>query len=147
MVQQETRLKVADNTGAKELLCIRVLGGSVRRYAAVGDIIVATVKDATPGGVVKKGDTVRVIAGVDKGKEGKVLEVKGSKVKVEGINKVKMHIKPNQSNPQGGIVEEEAFFDVSNVMYVVNGEVTRIGFKVEDNNKVRYAKKTGAVID
>ena len=96
---------------------------------------------------IKKGDTVRVIAGVDKGKEGKVLEVKGSKVKVEGINKVKMHIKPNQSNPRGGIVEEEAFFDVSNVMYVVNGEVTRIGFKVEDNNKVRYAKKTGAVID
>ena len=96
---------------------------------------------------IKKGDTVRVIAGVDKGKEGKVIEVKGSKVKVEGINKVKMHINPNQSNPQGGIVEEEAFFDVSNVMYVVNGEVTRIGFKVEDNNKVRYAKKTGAVID
>ena len=59
MVQQETRLKVADNTGAKELLCIRVLGGSVRRYAAVGDIIVATVKDATPGGVVKKGDVVK----------------------------------------------------------------------------------------
>ena len=96
---------------------------------------------------IKKGDTVRVIAGVDKGKEGKVLEVKGSKVKVEGINKVKMHIKPNQSNPQGGIVEEEAFFDVSNVMYVVNGEVTRIVFKVEYNNKVLYAKKTGAVID
>ena len=96
---------------------------------------------------IKVGDTVRVIAGVDKGKEGKVLAVKDGKVKVEGINKVKMHIKPNQSNPQGGIVEEEAFFDVSNVMYVVNGEVTRIGFKVEDNNKVRYAKKTGAVID
>ena len=55
MVQQETRLKVADNTGAKELLCIRVLGGSVRRYANIGDIIVASVKDATPGGVVKKG--------------------------------------------------------------------------------------------
>ena len=97
---------------------------------------------------IKKGDTVRVIAGVDKGKEGKVLEVKGSKVKVEGINKVKMHIKPNQSNAKGGIVEEEAFFDVSNVMYVVDGEVTRIGFKVEDGkDKVRYAKKTGAVID
>ena len=58
MVQQETRLKVADNTGAKELLCIRVLGGSVRRYANIGDIIVASVKDATPGGVVKKGDVV-----------------------------------------------------------------------------------------
>ena len=56
MVQQETRLKVADNTGAKELLCIRVLGGSTRRYANIGDIIVASVKDATPGGVVKKGD-------------------------------------------------------------------------------------------
>ena len=61
MVQQETRLKVADNSGAKELLCIRVLGGSTRRYAGVGDIIVAAVKDATPGGVVKKGDVVRAV--------------------------------------------------------------------------------------
>ncbi len=61
MVQQETRLKVADNTGAKELLCIRVKGGSVRRYAGIGDIIVATVKDATPGGVVKKGDVVKAV--------------------------------------------------------------------------------------
>jgi large subunit ribosomal protein L24 len=97
---------------------------------------------------IKKGDMVRVIAGVDKGKEGKVLEVKGSKVKVEGIHKVKMHIKPNQTNARGGIVEEEAFFDVSNVMYVIDGEVTRIGFKVEDGkDKVRYAKKTGTIID
>ena len=54
MIQQETRLRVADNTGAKELLCIRVMGGSTRRYANIGDVIVATVKDATPGGVVKK---------------------------------------------------------------------------------------------
>ena len=54
MIQQESRLKVADNTGAKELLCIRVLGGSTRRYASIGDVIVASVKDATPGGVVKK---------------------------------------------------------------------------------------------
>ena len=61
MVQQETRLKVADNSGARELLCIRVLGGSTRRYAGVGDIIVATVKDATPGGVVKKGDVVKAV--------------------------------------------------------------------------------------
>ena len=58
MVQQETRLKVADNSGAKELLCIRVLGGSERRYGNVGDVIVATVKSATPGGVVKKGKVV-----------------------------------------------------------------------------------------
>ena len=61
MVQQESRLKVADNTGAKELLCIRVLGGSTRRYASIGDIIVASVKDATPGGVVKKGDVVKAV--------------------------------------------------------------------------------------
>ena len=61
MVQQETRLRVADNTGAKELLCIRVLGGSTRRYANIGDIIVASVKDATPGGVVKKGDVVKAV--------------------------------------------------------------------------------------
>ena len=61
MVQQESRLKVADNTGAKELLCIRVLGGSTRRYANIGDIIVASVKDATPGGVVKKGDVVKAV--------------------------------------------------------------------------------------
>ena len=59
MIQQESRLKVADNTGAKELLCIRVMGGSTRRYANIGDTIVATVKDATPGGVVKKGDVVK----------------------------------------------------------------------------------------
>ena len=61
MIQQESRLRVADNTGAKELLCIRVLGGSTRRYANIGDIIVASVKDATPGGVVKKGDVVRAV--------------------------------------------------------------------------------------
>ena len=61
MVQQETRLKVADNTGAKELLCIRVLGGSYRRYGAIGDVIVASVNDATPGGVVKKGDVVKAV--------------------------------------------------------------------------------------
>lgn len=70
MIQQESRLKVADNTGAKELLCIRVLGGSTRRYAQVGDIIVASVKDATPGGVVKKGDVVKAVV---------VRTVKGTK--------------------------------------------------------------------
>ena len=61
MIQQETRLKVADNTGAKELLCIRVMGGSTRRYANIGDIIVASVKDAPPGGLVKKGDVVKAV--------------------------------------------------------------------------------------
>jgi len=61
MIQQETRLSSADNSGAKELLCIRVLGGSKRRYGNVGDIIVAAVKDATPGGVVKKGEVVKAV--------------------------------------------------------------------------------------
>ena len=61
MIQQESRLKVADNTGAKEILCIRVMGGSTRRYARIGDVIVATVKDATPGGVVSKGDIVKAV--------------------------------------------------------------------------------------
>ncbi len=61
MIQAETRLTVADNTGAKELLCIRVLGGSRRRFGNIGDVIVATVKDATPGGVVKKGDVVKAV--------------------------------------------------------------------------------------
>ena len=61
MVQQETRLVAADNSGAKELLCIRVLGGSTRRYGNVGDVIVASVKSATPGGVVKKGEVVRAV--------------------------------------------------------------------------------------
>jgi large subunit ribosomal protein L14 len=61
MIQQESRLKVADNTGAKEILCIRVLGGSGRRYAGIGDVIVATVKDAIPGAGVKKGDVVKCV--------------------------------------------------------------------------------------
>jgi large subunit ribosomal protein L14 len=61
VIQQETRCRVADNTGAKEVLCIRVLGGSGRRYAGVGDVIVGTVKDALPGGAVKKGEVVRAV--------------------------------------------------------------------------------------
>lgn len=72
MVQQESRLRIADNTGAKEILCIRVVGGSARRYANIGDTIIATVKDATPGGMVKKGDIVNAVV---------VRTVKGSRRK------------------------------------------------------------------
>ena len=61
MIQQESRLKVADNSGAKEVLCIRVLGGSRRRYASIGDVFIATVKEAIPGAAVKKGDVVRCV--------------------------------------------------------------------------------------
>lgn len=61
MIQQESRLKVADNTGARELLCIKVLGGTSRKYAGIGDVIVATVKEAIPGGMVKKGEVVKAV--------------------------------------------------------------------------------------
>ena len=61
MIQQQTKLKVADNTGAKEIMCIRCLGGSYRKYAEIGDIIIASVKSATPGGVVKKGEVVKAV--------------------------------------------------------------------------------------
>ncbi|MGI6733746.1 MAG: 50S ribosomal protein L14 [Anaerovoracaceae bacterium] len=80
MIQVETRLKVADNSGAKELLCIRVLGGTSRKYADIGDIIVCAVKEATPGGVVKKGDVVKAV--VVRTKKG-VRRVDGSYVKFD----------------------------------------------------------------
>ena len=96
---------------------------------------------------IKKGDTVKVIAGKDNNKEGKVLSVKDGKVLVEGVNMITKHAKPSQSNPNGGIIQKEAPIDISNVMLVVNGKATRVGFKVEDGKKVRFAKSTGEVID
>ena len=98
---------------------------------------------------IKKGDTVKVIAGADKNTEGKVLsvDVKNSKVLVEGVNVVTKHTKPSQSNPNGGIVQKEAPIDISNVMLVVKGKATRVGFKMENGKKVRFAKSTGEVID
>lgn len=97
---------------------------------------------------IKKGDMVKVIAGKDKDREGKVLSVdpKKHRVIVEGINMIKKHEKPSAMNQNGGIVEREAPLDISNVMYLQNGEATRVGFKVEDGRKVRFAKKTGEVI-
>ena len=99
---------------------------------------------------IKKGDTVRVIAGKDNGKEGKVVSIdrKNGRVLVEGINMVTKHMKPSAANQNGGIVQKEAPIDISNVMYLHKGAVTRIGFKIqEDGRKVRVAKKTGEVID
>ena len=91
---------------------------------------------------IKKGDTVKVIAGKDKDKEGKVLSVdaKKNKVIVEGVNMITKHTKPSMQNQQGGIVNKEAPIDISNVMYLHKGKVTRIGYKVEDGKKVRVAK-------
>ncbi len=98
---------------------------------------------------IKKGDTVKVIAGKDKDKEGKVLSVdkKNGKVLVEGVNMVTKHAKPTAANQNGGIIQKEAALDASNVMYVHNGKATRIGFKMENDKKVRFAKSTGEVID
>ena len=98
---------------------------------------------------LKKGDKVIVIAGKDKGKEGKILVVdrKNNKDIVEGVNMVSKHQKPNQLHQQGGIIKKEGFLDASNVMYSLNGKPTRIGVKIENGKKIRYAKKTGATID
>ena len=96
---------------------------------------------------IKKGDTVKVIAGKEKDKEGKVLAVKDGKVLVEGVNMVTKHTKPSAANQQGGIVNKEAPIDASNVMLVVKGKATRVGFKMEGDKKVRVAKATGEVID
>ncbi len=96
---------------------------------------------------IKTGDTVIVIAGKDKGKDGKVLAVKDGRVLVEGIGMVTKHTKPSAANQQGGIVNKESYIDASNVMYLHKGKATRIGFKTEDGKKVRVAKATGEVID
>ena len=98
---------------------------------------------------IKKGDTVKVIAGKDKDKEGKVIAVdtKNHRVLVEGVNMVTKHTKPSAANQQGGIVETEAYIAVSNVMYLHKGQPTRIGFKMDGDKKVRVAKATGEVID
>ena len=98
---------------------------------------------------IKTGDTVKVIAGKDKDKEGKVIAVdtKNHRVLVEGVNMVTKHTKPSAANQQGGIVETEAYIAVSNVMYLHKGQPTRIGFKMDGDKKVRFAKKTDDVID
>ena len=98
---------------------------------------------------IKKGDTGKVIAGKDKGAEGKVLSVdaKNHKVVVEGVGMITKHTKPSAMNQNGGIIQKEAPIDISNVMYVHKGQPTRVGFKLENDKKLRFAKSTGEVID
>ncbi len=103
---------------------------------------------------IKKGDTVQIITGKSKGESGKVLRVEDGKVLIEGCKMVKKHQKATQANPKGGIENKEAMIDVSNVVLLVNGKPTKVGFKtVEDSKsksgtrKVRFAKSTGEVID
>ena len=98
---------------------------------------------------VKTNDTVVVLSGKDKGKQGKVLQVspKEGKVIVEGVNMVTKHAKPSATNQQGGILHQEAPIDISNIMYVSDGKTTKIGYEMQGDKKVRVAKATGKVID
>jgi large subunit ribosomal protein L24 len=98
---------------------------------------------------IKKGDLVKVIAGKDKNKEGKVIAVnkKDNTLLVEGINMITKHTKPSMANQQGGIVHREGPIDASNVMLIHEGKATRVGFKMDGDKKVRFAKSTGKVID
>ena len=99
---------------------------------------------------IKKGDTVQVITGNDAGKTGRVIKVfiDRDRIVVEGVNIVKKHARPTQDAPQGGIIEKEATIHVSNVMMVVGGKPTRVGYKtLEDGRKVKYAKTTGEIIN
>ena len=98
---------------------------------------------------IKKGDLVKVIAGKDKDKEGKVIAVNKNKntLLVEGVNMMTKHTKPSMANQQGGIVQKESPIDASNVMYLHKGTATRVGFKMDGDKKVRFAKATGKVID
>ena len=98
---------------------------------------------------IKKGDMVKVIAGKDKDKEGKVIAVdkKDNTLLVEGVNMVTKHAKPSMANQNGGIVHQEGYIDASNVMLLHNGKATRVGFKMDGDKKVRFAKSTGEVID
>lgn len=99
---------------------------------------------------IRKGDTVKVIAGDSKGQQGKVTEVfpDANKAMVEGVNMVSRHSKPSSKNPQGGIVKQEAPIHISNLMVVFGGKASRIGRKLDTktNKSVRYSKKTGEVI-
>ena len=98
---------------------------------------------------IKKGDMVQIIAGKDKGKSGKIIAINHKKgvVYVEGLNMITKHTKPSMANQQGGIIQQEGPIDASNVMYLHKGKATRVGFKMDGDKKVRFAKSTGDVID
>ncbi len=98
---------------------------------------------------IKKGDMVKVIAGRDKGAEGKIIDIdrKRGRVTVEKVNMVTKHTKPSPANQNGGIIQVEAPIHISNVMYLHKGKATRIGIREENGRRVRFAKSTGEVID
>src|SRR5918994_752040 len=131
MIQQETKLRVADNSGAREILCIRVKGGARRRYAGVGDVITATVKQATPRSAVRKGEVVQAVV------------VRTRKQRPRSL-------KDTQGGGEaGGISDKEGPIDISNVMLVDprNNKPTRVGIVREGGRRKRVAKRTGTELE
>src|SRR5947207_276155 len=164
MIQMRSILDVADNSGARKIAIINPIGGSTGRYARLGDVVTASVKEASPESNVKKAQVVKAVIvrtrkqqrGKDRGKRGRVLKVlPGSDGKnrliVEGVNMIKRHTKPNPGkNVKGGIVEREASLHASNVQLVCPecGAQTRVGHKVlGDGRKVRICRKCEGVVD
>src|SRR5918992_1163281 len=155
MIQQESRLKVADNTGAREVLCIRVAGGSKRRYAGVGDIIVCTVKQAIPHGSVKKGEVVKAVVVRTKKEFGRddgtyIAFDENAVVLLDQANTPRgTRIFGPVAQELRGIVEKEGPIHVSNVMLVdmESNEPTRVGITREGGRRRRISKKTGKEID
>src|SRR5918996_185431 len=136
MIQAESNLEVADNSGARRVQCIRVLGGARRRWASIGDVIVVSVKEAIPRGKVKKGDVHRVVR-------------KDDRLIVQGVNMIKRHSRPSAGHP-GGIIDKEAPIHISNVAHVdpSTSRPTRVGYRLlDDGRKVRFAKRSGEVLD
>src|SRR5207249_3328638 len=129
MIQMQTNLDVADNSGARRVQCIKVLGGSKRKTAGVGDVIIVSVKEAIPRGRDKKGDVHRAV--------------------IQGVHIARRHTKPSMGDP-GGIVEKELTIHVSNLSHVdpQSGKPTRVGYKfLDDGRKVRFARRSGEMLD
>ena len=139
MIQMQTNLDVADNSGARRVMCIKVLGGSKRKYATIGDVIVVSVKEAIPRGRVKKGEVIEVRPGQDR-------------ALVRGVNMVKRHQRQT-AQQEGGIISKESTIHLSNLAMAdpKDGKPTRVGFKFvgegQDRKKVRIAKRSGVEID
>jgi len=159
MIQMQTNLDVADNSGARRVMCIKVLGGSKRKYASVGDIIVVSIKEAIPRGRVKKGDVMKAVvvrtAKDIRRADGSVIRfdnnaavlIDNNRAVVRGVNMVKRHQRQTQAQ-EAGIINKEASLHISNIAIVdKDGKPTRVGFSVVDGKKVRVAKRSGEVID
>jgi large subunit ribosomal protein L14 len=162
MIQAESRLRVADNTGARELLCIRVLGGTQRRYASIGDIIVCSVKDAIPGGQVKKGEVVKAVivrtVKENRRNDGSYIKFdENAAVIIKDDNEprgtrifgpVARELRDKRFMKIGGILTIEAPIAYSNVMLLDDdNKATRIGVRKDDEGKnVRVSRRTGGDI-